>query len=116
MTTNSKFFSDAETDGKYRMSVWMLEDGVMNKQEHSVGGRKVIEHNHVLRASLTPTFGKELSTEPILKNAILKNEFSVNVAGKDMSKLTLVTVIWKETTINGKPFYNFVNADQIHLK
>jgi thiol-disulfide isomerase/thioredoxin len=116
VTTNSKFFSDAETDGKYRMSVWMLEDGVMNKQSHSTGGVKVIEHNHVLRASLTPTFGKELSTEAILKDKMFTNDFTVNIAGKDMTKLTLVAVIWKETSKDGNPFYTFINADKLHLK
>jgi hypothetical protein len=116
ITTNSKFFSDASTDGKYRMAVWMLEDGVKNIQQHSTGGAKVIDHNHLLRASLTPTFGQELSSTPILKDQIIKNDFTLNIAGKDKTKLTIVAVVWKETSKNGKPYYEYVNADQIHLQ
>lgn len=117
LKTHTKFFSDAETDGKYKLSVWITEDGVNNRQYHSDGTYKNIIHNHVLRSSLTPSFGMELSAEPIVKNKLFTNEFTASLAGKDKSKLTVNTVIWKEyTDTNNKTAYKFVNADKIHLQ
>lgn len=106
INTNTKFFEDA--DGEYSVSVFILENGIVNPQ--SGQGASAV-HKKVLIASATgDTFGETVVSGAVTAGTEIAKTYTV--AGLDANlkdNYEVVAIIWNLNT----GFRNFVNTFSI---
>lgn len=86
--------SNMHTEAKnVNLIVWLTEDGVIGKQKKPTGTDNEYAHNHLLRASISPTMGDELAIAA-QQTAQKQYEYTLpeKVVGSNCSIVTLVVI------------------------
>ncbi|MBC7426735.1 MAG: Omp28-related outer membrane protein [Bacteroidia bacterium] len=119
--TKTKFFN--ALNGNYKMSILVLEDGVVFHQ--IVNGQKITPytHNQVLRAMMSATaYGDEIVNGAVTANQIVEKTFSKalptglsKLLTWTPSNLSVVAIIWKHTAISGGTNVEVVNVQKLDL-
>ncbi len=65
VTTDIEVIYQTSLNGNYAVVVWITEDGIIAPQVHTGQTISDYEHNHVLRASLSSTWGDTISSGPV---------------------------------------------------
>lgn len=82
ITVNVEFLNDLS--GSYNLNVFIIENNIISAQKNSDAGIGPspdwldYEHNHMLRASLTGTWGFALSDDPT-SGTMISNEYSFSI-------------------------------------
>ncbi len=113
--TKTKFWEAAS--GTYNVAVYLVEDGALAPQAGKTGA---VEHHNVLRTSMTAsTWGEQIATGTIAKDAEFTKDFTFDLSGSitpahadqpstwDKTKLVPFAVIYK---INGSTSRDYVNG------
>lgn len=82
-----------QNSGSYKISVWLLEDGLVGYQSDYVNGASnVFVHDNTVFQSLTPVLGEDLSAQ---SGEVLKMEYDYAFpTARDISKTRVLVFVW----------------------
>lgn len=121
--TKTKFLAD--DDGNFKVSVWVLEDGIKFQQVANGVRIRPYTHNDVFRNKFSSsTFGDDLISGPVKKDQIVEKEvlgtipfFNPANPLKNWSKsnLSVVVVVWKHKTVGSQTTVEVMNCERVPL-